>query len=89
MADTLDFLNNPHLQKLNQIIVNKLKVNETEITYDASFTHDLGADSLDMIELFRDCEKEFDIIVRDKDTNGLNTVEKLLNYITKCKAMGY
>ena len=67
--------------KVKDIIVDKLGVDEKEVTLEASFTNDLGADSLDTVELIMDLEKEFDITIPDEDAEKIVTVGDAVNYI--------
>jgi len=69
-------------QKVKQIIVNKLGVEESQITDAASFTNDLGADSLDTVELVMEFEKEFDLTIADEDAEKITTVGDAIAYIT-------
>ncbi|MCB2205203.1 acyl carrier protein [bacterium] len=70
-------------QKVKQIIVNKLGVEESQITEAASFTNDLGADSLDTVELVMEFEKEFDLTIADEDAEKITTVGDAVSYITE------
>ena len=67
--------------KVKAIIVDKLGVDESEVTNEASFTNDLGADSLDIVELVMGFESEFDISIPDEDAEKLRTVQDVLNYL--------
>lgn len=69
------------MEKLKQIVVEQLGVEESEITLDASFIEDLGADSLDVVELIMALEEEFDISIPDEDAEKMLTVGDALNYI--------
>ena len=62
------------LKRISEIIVDKLGVDDVEATKDASFRDDLGADSLDTVELIMDFEKEFNIEIRDEDAERVRTV---------------
>lgn len=62
------------LKRISEIIVDKLGVDNVEVTKDASFRDDLGADSLDTVELIMDFEKEFNIEIRDEDAERVRTV---------------
>ncbi|UTW64160.1 acyl carrier protein [bacterium SCSIO 12741] len=64
------------------IIVDKLGVEESEVTMEASFTNDLGADSLDTVELIMEFEKEFNIAIPDDHAENIATVGDAVNYIT-------
>lgn len=67
--------------KVKAIIVEKLGVEESDITRDASFTNDLGADSLDTVELIMEFEKEFDITIPDEDAEKIATVGDAYDYL--------
>ncbi len=67
--------------KVTSIIVEKLGVEESDITRDASFTNDLGADSLDTVELIMEFEKEFDITIPDEDAEKIATVGDAVDYL--------
>ena len=68
-------------EKVKQIIVDKLSVEETEVTNEASFTNDLGADSLDTVELIMEFEKAFDINIPDDKAEKISTVADAIAYI--------
>jgi acyl carrier protein len=70
-------------QKVSEIIVKKLGVEESQITDDANFTKDLGADSLDTVELIMEFEKEFDITIEDSDAEKIQTVKDVISYLEK------
>jgi acyl carrier protein len=72
--------------KVKAIIVDKLGVDENEVTPAASFTNDLGADSLDTVELIMEFEKEFGIQIPDEDAEKIGTVGDAISYIEKKKA---
>lgn len=63
------------------IIVDKLGVEETEVNHEASFTNDLGADSLDTVELIMEFEKEFNIAIPDDQAENIQTVGDAITYI--------
>lgn len=67
--------------KVKAIIVDKLGVEESEVTNTASFTNDLGADSLDTVELIMEFEKEFGISIPDDQTEKIATVGDAISYI--------
>lgn len=69
--------------KVTAIIVDKLGVEESEITPEASFTNDLGADSLDTVELIMEFEKEFNIAIPDEQAEKISTVGDAISYITE------
>ena len=70
-----------NLTKVKEIIIDKLGVEESKITLDARFLEDLGADSLDTVELIMQFEEEFDIEISDEDAEGLTTVGSSIDYI--------
>ena len=72
--------------RVKAIIVDKLGVEESEVTMEASFTNDLGADSLDTVELIMEFEKEFGISIPDEDTQKINCVKDVIDYIEKLQA---
>ena len=67
--------------KVKAIIVDKLGVDEAEVTTEASFTNDLGADSLDTVELIMEFEKEFNIAIPDDQAEKIATVGGAVKYI--------
>ena len=67
--------------KVKEIIVSKLGVDEGQITPEASFTNDLGADSLDTVELVIEFEKAFNIQIPDEDAEKIGTVGDVINYL--------
>ena len=67
--------------RVKAIIVDKLGVDESEVTLEASFTNDLGADSLDTVELIMEFEKEFDIQIPDDQAEKISTVGQAVTYI--------
>jgi len=68
-------------QRVKSIIVDKLGVEETEVTEAASFTNDLGADSLDTVELIMEFEKEFNISIPDDQAEKISTVGDAVAYV--------
>ena len=68
--------------KIRAIIVDKLGVDEDSISDESSFTNDLGADSLDMVELIMEFEKEFDLTIPDEDAEKIATVGDAVSYLT-------
>ncbi len=68
-------------ERVKAIIVDKLSVEETEVTNEASFTNDLGADSLDTVELIMEFEKEFGISIPDDQAEKIQTVGDAISYI--------
>jgi len=73
-------------QEVKAIIVDKLGVEESEVTLEASFTNDLGADSLDTVELIMEFEKEFGISIPDDQAEKIATVGDAVSYIETAKA---
>jgi acyl carrier protein len=71
--------------KVKKIIVDKLGVDESEVTPEASFTNDLGADSLDTVELIMEFEKEFDISIPDEQAEHIQTVGNAIEYLESQK----
>ena len=71
--------------KVKQIIIEKLGVDEAEVLTEASFTNDLGADSLDTVELIMEFEKEFDIQIPDDQAENIATVGQAITYIEGAK----
>jgi acyl carrier protein len=68
-------------EKIKKIIAEQLAVNEDEVKPDASFVDDLGADSLDQVELVMALEEEFNIEISDEDAEKIRTVNDTLKYI--------
>jgi acyl carrier protein len=67
--------------RVKKIIVDKLGVDEAEVTSEASFTNDLGADSLDTVELIMEFEKEFNISIPDEQAETITTVGQAVAYL--------
>jgi len=67
--------------RVKAIIVDKLGVDEKEVTTEASFTNDLGADSLDTVELIMEFEKEFNMGIPDDQAESISTVGEAVKYI--------
>ena len=72
-------------ERVVAIIVDKLGVDESEVTLESSFTNDLGADSLDTVELIMEFEKEFGIAIPDDQAENIATVGDAVTYITDNK----
>lgn len=68
-------------ERVTKIIVDKLGVDESEVTAEASFTNDLGADSLDTVELIMEFEKEFDLSIPDEEAENIQTVGQAIKFI--------
>ena len=69
--------------KIRAIIVDKLGVDQDSISDESSFTNDLGADSLDTVELIMEFEKEFDLTIPDEDAEKIATVGDAVSYLTE------
>ncbi|MBD5240205.1 MAG: acyl carrier protein [Bacteroidales bacterium] len=72
--------------RVKEIIVDKLAVDENEVTPEASFTTDLGADSLDTVELIMELEKDFEISIPEDEAQKIQTVGDAIAYIENVKA---
>ncbi len=70
--------------KVKALIVEKLGVSEAEVTEEASFTNDLGADSLDTVELIMDFEREFGVQISDEEAQKISTVGEAISHIESC-----
>ncbi|MBL7776655.1 MAG: acyl carrier protein [Chitinophagales bacterium] len=70
-------------ERVKKIIVDKLGVEEGQVTPEASFTNDLGADSLDTVELIMEFEKEFNISIPDEQAETIGTVGQAIEYLEK------
>lgn len=68
-------------EKVTKIIVDKLGVDASEVVPEASFTNDLGADSLDTVELIMEFEKEFDLSIPDEQAENIQTVGQAIEYL--------
>jgi len=68
--------------KVKEIIMNKLGVEASQVTIEASFTNDLGADSLDTVELVMEFEKAFNLQIPDEDAEKISTVGDAVTYIS-------
>ena len=75
-------------EKVKQIIVEQLGVDEAEVTSSASFVDDLGADSLDTVELVMAFEEAFDLEIPDEDAEKIRTVKDAIEYIEKNAKVG-
>lgn len=69
------------LERVTKIVVDRLNVEESEVKLEASFKEDLGADSLDVVELVMEFEDEFDMEISDDDAEKIATVGDAVNYI--------
>lgn len=68
-------------EKVKKIVIEKLGVSEDQVTETATFTNDLGADSLDVVEFVMEVEKEFNITIPDEEATKLSTVGDAVKYI--------
>ena len=73
-------------EKIRKIICEQLDVDENDVVAEASFVDDLGADSLDQVELIMAMEEEFDISIPDEDAEKISTVQDAIDYIKKAFA---
>lgn len=71
------------IDRVKKIIVDQLGVDESKITEDSSFVDDLGADSLDIVELIMAFEEEFDMEIPDEDAEKIKTVGDVVKYLSK------
>lgn len=71
----------PTIDRVKKIIAEKLSVDISEVVPKASFVDDLGADSLDLVELIMSMEEEFDIEISDEDSENIRTVQDAIDYI--------
>ncbi|MDE5413001.1 MAG: acyl carrier protein [Bacillaceae bacterium] len=69
------------LERITKIIVDRLGVEESEVKPESSFKDDLGADSLDVVELVMELEDEFDLEISDEDAEKISTVQDVVSYI--------
>ena len=69
------------LERVTKVIVDRLGVDESEVKLEASFREDLGADSLDVVELVMEFEDEFDMEISDEDAEKISTVGSAVSYI--------
>ena len=76
---------NEIFDKVKKIVVDRLGVTDDQVTMEASFTEDLGADSLDTVELVMAFEEEFNIEIPDEDAEKIGTVKNAVEYITKAQ----
>ncbi|MFD1677246.1 acyl carrier protein [Alicyclobacillus fodiniaquatilis] len=74
---------NEVLDRVKKIIVDRLSVDEDKIKMDATFKDDLGADSLDIVELIMELEDEFDLEISDEDAEKISTVGDVVTYISE------
>ena len=68
-------------EKVKKIITEQLGIDEKDVTLDSAFIEDLGADSLDIVELIMAMESEFDMEIEDDEVEDISTVEDVVNYI--------
>jgi len=73
------------IDEIKEVVVEQLNVNADEVTESAKFVEDLGADSLDVVELVMALEEKFDIEIPDEDAEGIATLQDVINYIENKK----
>lgn len=76
-------MSTPIAERVKAIIVDKLGVKPEEVTPEANFISDLGADSLDRVEIMMECEKEFDVAIPDEQAEKITTVGEAIEYFEK------
>ena len=69
------------LERVRAVVADKLGVDESQVVPEASFTEDLNADSLDLVELIMSLEEEFGVKISDEDAEQIRTVQDALNYL--------
>lgn len=74
------------LERVSKVVVDRLGVDESEVKPEASFREDLGADSLDVVELVMEFEEEFDMQIEDEDAEKIQTVGDAVTFIEKAQA---
>ena len=72
-------------EKMKKLIADRLEIDESKITLDSSFRQDLGADSLDIVELVMAMEEEFEVEIPDEEAENIKTVGDAINYINSHK----
>lgn len=70
-------------KRILEIVETKLGINSNDYSMESSFTHDLGCDSLDFIDVIMECEREFNIVIPDDAAENIHTVQDLVDYITE------
>lgn len=70
-------------EKIKKIIIEKLAIKKSKITLETNFINDLGADSLDIVELIMEFEKEFNISIPDEEAESIKTVKDAIKYLKK------
>ncbi len=69
-------------ERIREVLVERLSVEEPDITEEANFQEDLGADSLDLVEMIMELEDQFGIKIPDEDAQGIQTVGQAVEYVT-------
>ena len=75
-------------QRIKKIVAEQLGVNEAEVKIESSFVNDLGADSLDTVELVMALEEEFECEIPDEQAEKINTVQEAIDYVTAHTSAG-
>lgn len=75
-----------HLDDIKEVVVEQLSVNPDEVKPDAKFVEDLGADSLDVVELIMALEEKFGVDIPDDEAEKIQTVQDVVDYIESCQA---
>ncbi|MEB3198697.1 MAG: acyl carrier protein [Candidatus Sericytochromatia bacterium] len=70
-------------ERIKKIVIERLDVSDASVTLDAGFTEDLGADSLDTVELVMAFEEEFNVEIPDEDAENIKTIRDAVNYVVK------
>jgi acyl carrier protein len=74
-------MSNDILNRVIKVVANELSIEESEVNPDSSFQDDLGADSLDLVELIMAIQEEFDISINDETSKDIKTVQDVVNFI--------
>lgn len=74
-----------YFEEIKRIVVDKLQVDEKQVSLEASFSEDLGADSLDTVELVMDLEEHFEIEIPDEDAEKIKTLKDAVDYVSAKK----
>ena len=77
-----------HFDKIKEIVIDKLGVEESKVNMDSKFIDDLGADSLDTVELIMEIEEQFEIDIPDEDAEKIQSVKDALDYMKRISEIG-